>query len=31
MGLARQQGPPGAGLVGRSLTPEPLPPRLWRR
>ena len=28
MGLSWQQGPLGAGPVGRFLTPEPLPPRL---
>ena len=28
MGLSWQQGPLGAGPVGRLLTPDPLPPRL---
>ena len=28
MGLSWQQGPLGAGPVGRFLTPDPLPPRL---
>ena len=28
MGLAWQQGPLAAGLVGQFLTPQPLPPRL---